>query len=125
MVAPLLCSSLLGGLPVFTVVAFFAATVFKNAHIGQLESEPAAPPAFHFKWPTLQDGAPFLLFLALLTCDLILRVLHDRQVGMYDQKCVGHFPCRIYEERYARVATIPPSSPTFVTQLHGQHTSRE
>lgn len=81
MVAPLLCGSLLGGLPAFTVVAFFAATVFKNTQYRRLEHEPVPPLlAFQLKQPTLQEGGPFLLFLALLACDVLLRVLHDRQV---------------------------------------------
>ena len=78
MVAPLLCGSLLGGLPAFTVIAFFVATVFKNSHVGQLDPQPAAP--LHLHTPTLQEMAPFLLFLFLLACDLMLKVTRDRQV---------------------------------------------
>jgi hypothetical protein len=73
MVAPaLLCGSLMGSLPVVTVVAFFAATVFKNTK--QEEPRPA------LQHPTLEEAAPFLLFLFLLAIDVIMRVTHDRQV---------------------------------------------
>ena len=74
MVAPaLLCGSLIGSLPVVTVIAFFAATVFKNT---QIVDEP-----WHaLEHPSLEEAAPFLLFLFLLGIDVFMRVTHDRQV---------------------------------------------
>lgn len=74
MAPALLCGSLIGSLPVVTIVAFFAATVFKNTRLGD---EPHA--ANHLKQPTLEEAAPFLLFLFLLACDVLLKITHDRQ----------------------------------------------
>lgn len=75
MVAPaLLCSSLAGSLPVVTVIAFFAATIFKNTKVAEAPHPP-------LQWPTLEEAAPFLLFLFLVSIDIFMRVTHDRQVG--------------------------------------------
>lgn len=75
MVAPaLLCGSLIGSLPVFTIVAFFAATVFRNTQLGE------EPHAARLKHPTVEEAAPFLLFLFLLVIDVILKVTKERQV---------------------------------------------
>lgn len=74
MVAPaLLCSSLISSLPVATVIAFFAATIFKNTKVADVPDPP-------LQWPTLEEAAPFLLFLFLVFIDIFMRVTHDRQV---------------------------------------------
>lgn len=60
-----------------TVMAFFAATVFKNTHSESLD---APHHAVQLKHPSFTEAAPFLLFLFLLGCELFLKVTHDRQV---------------------------------------------
>jgi hypothetical protein len=81
MVAPaLFCSSLAGSLPVVTVIAFFAATIFKNTKVAEAPQPP-------LQWPTLEEAAPFLLFLFLVSIDIFMRVTHDRQVGRFIGCC--------------------------------------
>lgn len=113
MVAPaLLCGSLLGGLPAITIVAVFAATVFRNSSkLVVLEPPPeaAAPVARHL---ALLEAAPFLLFLALLVADFIVRVTHDRQVCALEAERED----ALVEARQCRAEAEPLETPETYSQ---------